>query len=251
MALYADRPGLSSTKIPRQARGSDPVDEEESSTPSDVPADVPIVAAAASGQLPSWRWGIASLLVFGAALIASVWLFQGTGNPTFAPPDGLGVFALFYVVAQAAERLVAMILGAASRLPGLDKPAKQTARDAAVAKAVGARWDAPGEAKQNAEAAAQAEADVQQVRRNRAAVAFGLTAAIAMLVCGYVGADFLSAVGVEFGAWGRGDEFLTMAVTGLVVGGGSKPLNDLIGAMSKKSDEKSTPPETGGKAGKG
>ena len=206
-------------------------------------------AAATASALPTVAWGAISFVAFVAALFASlVWFQDGDpDSPVFVPPEGLAVFALFYVVAQAAERLVALVLGAIRWLPGLDKPSVLATRDHAVAVAdVGARE--PGESLTLAQQAAAAQAKVDQVRNNRAAVAFGLTAAIAMLVCGYVDADFLSAVGVEFGAWSTPDKLLAMVVTGLVVGGGSKQLNDLIGTISKKNAEKSTPVQTGGKA---
>ena len=43
--------------------------------------------------------------------------------------------------------------------------------------------------------AANAQAEVDQGRANRTALVFGCTAAIGILLCGYLEADFLTAVG--------------------------------------------------------
>jgi hypothetical protein len=43
--------------------------------------------------------------------------------------------------------------------------------------------------------------------------------------------------------------WIALAVTGLVVTGGTKQLHDLLTNMSKASDQKSTPQQTGGSAG--
>ncbi len=260
MALYSGKLGkaaLDAAKdwVPEQLGGKADGDPAPGREPTGgtgaggAGGPAPATAAATASALPTVVWGAISFLAFVATLFASLLWFQDgdPDSPVFVPPEGLAVFALFYVVAQAAERLVALVLGAIRWLPGLDKPAVLATRDHAVAVAdVGAREP---DSLSLAQQAAAAQAKVDQVRNNRAAVAFGLTAAIAMLVCGYVDADFLSAVGVDFGdSWSTPDKLLAMAVTGLVVGGGSKQLNDLIGTISKKNAEKSTPAQTGGKA---
>lgn len=95
--------------------------------------------------------------------------------------------------------------------------------------------------------AAEAQAEVEQLRANRTAIVFGVTAALGMAMCGYLEADFLTAVGVNFGqSPGTWDEAFMMAITGLIIGGGAKGLHDTITSISKSSDKKSTPPETGG-----
>ncbi|RHW24156.1 hypothetical protein D0Z08_25900 [Nocardioides immobilis] len=98
-----------------------------------------------------------------------------------------------------------------------------------------------------AKEAANAQAEIDQLRANRAAVVFGLTAALGMALCGYLEADFLTTAGVDFGTqFETREQILMMAITGLVTGGGAKGLHDAISNISKSSTKKSTPPETGG-----
>jgi hypothetical protein len=180
-----------------------------------------------------------SVVVFVVALAVAVDWFGTTAGPTFTAAEGLGAFALFYVVAQAAERLVELAMPVVDLVPGLDKKKKSEARDEKVATA------SIGASATDADAAAKAQADVDQVRSNRAVVMFALTAGLGMLACGYLEADFLTAVGVSFGS-STDSEWFRMAVTGLVVGGGSTKLHGLISNMSKSSAQKEDPPASGG-----
>lgn len=222
-------------------------------TGSGQPDVAPPVAAASEdtkkNSSPDGWAGAAATTTFLVGLVVAVLLF-GTpaSGPTYTPVVGIGAFALFYVAAQSAERLVEMILPAIGALvPALDKPVKEAVRDQKVAAAHGLTAT-PADGDQTPEqAAANAQADVDQARANRAAVTFGLTAAVGMALCGYFEADFLTALGVTFGeSPGLADEILMMAVTGLVVGGGAKGLHETITLISKSSEKKSTPPETGG-----
>lgn len=185
--------------------------------------------------------------VFVAALLLSAVALFGTADfgPGYEPAEGIGAFALFFVVAQAAERLVEMAM------PYIDR--RRDGKNAKIAtrnrKYVDAMTRAVGSDEDAVQAAADAQAEVDQLRANRAALVFGCTAAIGMLLCGYLEADFLGAVGVRFGeADGPSfvDELVLLAVTGLVVGGGSKALHDTISNISKSNKQKDTPPESGG-----
>ena len=56
--------------------------------------------------------------VFVAALVVSaLFLFVTQSGPTFKAAEGIGAFALFYIVAQAAERLVEMVIPYFDRRP--------------------------------------------------------------------------------------------------------------------------------------
>ncbi len=194
---------------------------------------------------PSVNSTLVSTAVFAIAAVVAAWLLFGTPKfgPTYKPVAGIGAFALFYIAAQAAERLVEMALPYFDGKAG-GKSEKVAKRDTMLAQAIANDSDADAAA-----GAADAQAAVDQLRANRTALAFGCTAAIGMLLCGYLEADFLTAVGVNFGHPGHVDfwnRLLMMAVTGLIVGGGSKALHDTISNISKSSGGKDTPPETGG-----
>lgn len=188
---------------------------------------------------------VAAVFLFVAGVIVAVNLFLEDGGPTFSVPEGLGAFVLFYVAAQAAERFVEMVLPAFEKIPGLDKKASEALRDKAVAAATNSEDPA---ADQTGKQAANAQVDVEQRRANRAAVAFAFTAVLGMALCAYLDAGFLTAIGVSFGddAKDSWPQALEMAVTGLVIGGGSKQLHDLITRVSKKIESQSTPAATGG-----
>jgi hypothetical protein len=216
-------------------------------------------AAAASGSsaaLPSLHAAIIALVFFVIALVAATALLGDDGGPTFTAAEGIGAFALFYVVAQAAERLVEMTMPVAEKavslFNGTPKSKRVEERDLAVVDVVNA-VDGSGAAgaQDEAETAAQKQADVDKARADRTLISFGATAALGMLLCAYLAADFLTSVGVDFtpgagDAPGSGTRLVMMAVTGLVVGAGSKQLHDTISNISKSSEQKSTPAETGG-----
>lgn len=193
-----------------------------------------------SPSLPSTALGV---VIFVAALVWAVRWFGTTAGPTFTAAEGLGAFALFYVVAQAAERLIeVLVMPALDKVRGFDKPKSKKERDAAVVKALKTNTDT------DADKAAEKQAEVDQKTANRSVVSFALTAAAGMMACGYLEADFLKAAGVTFGEQSTNSEWFRMAVTGLVVGGGSAKLHELITNMSKKAESQETPAATGGAA---
>lgn len=87
-------------------------------------------------------------------------------------------------------------------------------------------------------AAADAQRMVNQFRANSSALSFGLAAAIAMVACGYLGVFFLHSLGVT-----STGIVLDLLITGLAVGGGTKPLHDLISNVQKAKDAKQDPKE--------
>jgi hypothetical protein len=194
---------------------------------------------------------LAAAIAFVIGLVVAVMAFDtDNSGPTYTAAEGIGAFALFYLAAQAAERLVELVLPHFEWVPRFGKASKEVARDKKVAAALDPttpRAAVAPDTKTPEEEAAEAQAELDQLRANRTAVVFGVTAAIGMAACGYLEADFLTAVGVDFGmAPDMWEELFIMAVTGLVVGGGAKGLHDTITNISKSSDNKSTPQETGG-----
>jgi len=224
-----------------------------STSPTAGWADTGPKPAAASGNVktnssPRFLATLAGAIAFSFGLVAAVMAFDtDASGPTFTAAEGIGAFALFYLTAQAAERFVEVILPHFEWLPGFGKATKEVIRDQKVAAALTSAADATASGKTAEEEAAEAQAQVDQLRANRAAVVFGITAALGMAGCGYLEADFLTAVGVDFGTSpGMWQEAFMMGVTGLVVGGGAKSLHDTITTISKSSEKKSTPLETGG-----
>ncbi len=178
---------------------------------------------------------------------------------SFVPPQGIGIFALFYIIAQVIERVqepFVPYLGLAKD-PGEERREKQEklAKDkqevepaklmnqlqakAALEMAVVAEFNCsermPGQPTLE-EDLANKERCVDQIRANLTVLIFGTSALLAMITSGYMKAGLLRTVG-ESGipAW------VDIAVTGLIVGAGTKPLHDLISNISATKAEKQKP----------
>lgn len=257
MAIFLSRAPFPSAvdadNAPIVARYALPPTELGNATPSiSVSLANPATVAAAStdpkkNSSPEPWATLVSAGIFVVSLAFTVLVLFGTEDrgPTYKPVEGLGVFALFYVVAQAAERLVEMALPYVDRRKG-GKAELEAERDQKVVD--GTLGETSDDKKAPEKSAADAQAEVDQARANRTALVFACTAALGMLLCGYLEADFLRSLGVTFasGRPGALDEVISMAVTGLVVGGGSKAIHDTISNISKASEQKSTPTQTGG-----
>ena len=194
---------------------------------------------------PKPRWGagaIGSVLFIVGACFAARQFGTPESGPIFKPVAGVGTFALFYVVAQAAERFTEVLLGLldpARAIPGLGMRAAKEARDEALVSARNALvGDEPAaEGTDPAKDAATKQAVVDAKTTERKALTFGLTAMFGMVLCGWLEADFLTTLGVTFAENPGKTQFvvkcLEMAVTGAVVGGGSAGLHDRITRISK------------------
>lgn len=197
----------------------------------------------APGAAAQPRYAIGAVAVFAVACLLSTILLGSPGGPSFAPAEGVGALALFYVVAQSAERFTELLLPLV-RFDGLNKKKTIEKRDAAVAAAI----NDPTQAK--ALAAAESQALKDQTVANRRIVTFGMSGSIAMLTCAYLNTDFLSAVGVTFPTTGGQlfPELVRLLTTGLVVGGGAAGLHNLISNLGNSNAKSEDPPETGGSA---
>jgi hypothetical protein len=189
-------------------------------------------AAAAEPGGPDQTWVLAAyvLVVVGAVL---GWLLWKAIDPTkFTPAAGFTIFAPLYVLAQGIERLLEPFSDSFGA-KGTGKDSKTEAkkvRDEAFAAAA----EDPSEEKMKS--AANAQALVNRIRRNSTVFSWGLASLLGMLASGCFGILLLQAAGFDIPA------FWDIALTGLAVGSGTKPLHDLISNMQKASSQKSDPP---------
>jgi hypothetical protein len=192
-----------------------------------------------------------------AAIVAIVGVVAGAAilgirnPPLFSPGTGISAFAPLYVIAQAIERFLEPVKKILAKQPqtGVGNKATATAkRNAAVAEAATSPHPADAglsdtEKTQNVagrvEAAAQAQRELDDLQANRTAILWGVSTALAMIACGYFGVGLLHAIG-ETGS----PRYVDMFVTGLAVGGGTKPLHDFISNLQSSSQQKSTPQPT-------
>lgn len=147
--------------------------------------------------------------------------------PTLA--DGFSLFGLLYIFAQAIERLLVPVswFGGGFLDGGTTKKQVAQAEQAAV---LALNMSAPDQAEQSAKTAANAKHKVEQYAANLTATNFGVASAAASLLAGYSGAFLLAIVGVRTSPW------LDLLVTSLAIAGGTKPLSDLVSAISKKTE---------------
>jgi hypothetical protein len=170
------------------------------------------------------------VLVVGGVLLGTYIYDNLAGGVTFTPPEGFGILALFYIMAQVIERLQEPFT---PFVKGKDEDGKsQTQKQAkgALEKAI---------AQEPLQAIANKKRLVDQVRANATVLLFGTSALAAMLLSGYLKALLMRTVGVAgIAAW------VDIAMTGIVVAAGTKPLHDLISNLQEAKEQKQDPPGT-------
>lgn len=195
--------------------------------PAAAASPAPAPAEAPADRLTSpvdFYWVRALLFMVVGAFVGMLFLHY-RNPPATTLATGISAFAPLYVLAQAIERLLEP-LNHFLKLGGDPAPAT-AARDAAVAKAVTTAH--PGDA----DIAVAAQHEVDALRANRVAVCWGLASGLAMVGCGYFGIGVLHAIG-DTGV----PRYVDVIVTGLAVGGGTKPLHDLISSLQSSAHGK-------------
>jgi hypothetical protein len=179
-------------------------------------------------------------------LVLGVWLgnllaSKATGVTFTASQDTLGTIgflALFFVMAEAMERLMEPVAELNLRFIGSARIGKQNQQDK-DAKAAEDSAD-PSTRNEKATAAANSAAEANGIAANTKVFIWALASFIAMLASGATKVYFLQAIGFN----GIPD-YLNVLITGLVIGGGTKPLHDLITLIEKKSDTASAKADDG------
>lgn len=202
-----------------------------------------------SEQLPGWGLVFAMLAVVIVAAVAAVVAFLATDPQLHLDPEGFAVFAPIYVAAQAIERFLEPI---ASRLNPTNEQKDQVkqareeklraerAVSAAVSASpadVGARGLPPALSPIVTRAAANEQSAIAALRLRRSErriVWWAVATAIALVLAGFAGLGILEAMSTK--ALSEGLGAIDVVLTGLVIGGGTKPLHDLITRLEKAKD---------------
>jgi hypothetical protein len=208
------------------------------------------VEAGRSGK-PLTRPEVGYLAVLAGALVvgAIVGVLLDDGKRVYHPPTGISIFALLYIVAQALERLLEPLSSFYGRTKataeaGTTIPAAATASRYTKSQAVKERDKALA-----ANSAATAAADaawwqelVDQIRRNSTTL-WAVASMLGMVVAGWLGVLLLRAVNEN-----NAPRWLDIIITGIVIGGGTKPLHDLIGNIQNAKEDKENPKEVSGQS---
>jgi hypothetical protein len=187
----------------------------------------PAVAAEQEIRPTSDYW----LFAFGFAALGAIvgMLFLHYRNPpAFTVGVGISTFAPLYVLAQAIERILEPV-NHFLQLGGDTHGAART-RNAAVAVALATPQP------EHVAAATAAQHELDHLRANRVAICWGLASALAMVGCGYFGFGVLHAIG-DNGV----PRYMDVIVTGLAIGGGTKPLHDFITSLQSSAQAKKVP----------
>ena len=198
-----------------------------------VLAAAPPKDAASSDQKAK---SVAVTLLVGGVLIGGI-VTEVVDPRPFTPAEGIGIFAVFYIAAQALERvfeLIRMLFPAATAVSDVKKSDVRSKAKRDLAAATNALANGQDDvAAQKLQAAADGDAKEEKLEKNTSLVAWGLNSFFAAVLAGWLGLYLLAAVGVD-----DVNRWIDIAVTSLVIGGGTKPLHDLIKNLEKSKEGK-------------
>ena len=176
-------------------------------------------------------WGV-TLSCVGA--IGGWFLFQWWDPAPFRPSSDYSIFAGLFVVAAAVERLL-------EPFTAYVKPdTTQTKKELEQAVASAHATADPGKP----EDAANKQEQLDRERSERAFILWGIATLVSTLLCAGLGLLLLRSVTLQ--PLQDPNRFLDLAITGLVVGAGTKPLHDLVSRLEKAKEKDADPPETNG-----
>jgi hypothetical protein len=195
--------------------------------------EVPVITRGGL-TIPTQAWTIVAVLVAGL----SYWLATALAASSGLSPDagklvaGVGPFTLLYIATQAIERLLELFSG----LLGFKKTAAKAAEDK-IAEAANA--PTKEQALKPATEAAAAQDQVDRITQMRTVLLWSAATSLGFLASALVGVYLLQLV-----LQTAPDIRLDIFVTGLVIGGGTKPLHDLISKIQKSKDADAATPGT-------
>ncbi len=189
----------------------------------DQQANAPALKSPAPSAQPRYLIAAYVLIAAGGLIGWLCYHFVKPGAP--AAVAGLSAFAVFYVAAQAIERFIEPLSEFAGGALGENMDdAGQPAPKTKSALVMAALDVAKPKVTKN---------HVAQFRSNATVVMWGVASFLGMLVAGSLGLLLLRTVGIS-----KSPSWVDILVTGLAIGGGTKPLHDLIGNISAAKESK-------------
>ena len=200
-----------------------------------------LVAAAADPPMVGTGYLTAGLLILAVGGATGGYLAPHTTPMSLKP--GISAFAVFYILAQALERAFEVLQLVWPSLGQTTVGSQAVAKHDAAARRDSTLAAAINEASElSAKNAAAAQAAVDQVRLNRTLLAWTINSALAMAGAGWLGLRLIATITSP--EWPH--YIIDVIVTGLVIGGGTKPLHDLI-ANLQAAKKKAEDPQSAGK----
>lgn len=196
-----------------------------------APQTTTVSAASSVSESPrEWVLGLAYGALLAAAAVA--FALQDDLKAPLTVALGAGAFALFYVAAQAEERLL-------EPFTHFILSTKSTKDEADTAKKSAVTSENADTALAAAQTAADKAAELKRMTSERTILFWALASIIGIALSIWLGLYFFAAV-LSAEAAGTVPRWLDVIATGLVIGGGSKALHDLVGKTQKPSTESST-----------
>ena len=210
--------------------GFGPTGERRTVTDGSPPPTVTITGASDASESPRWQ---VLAIAYGLLAAAAVWALtqnSGLGDPLVLAM-GANAFALFYLAAQFEERLIEPF---SQVLLSTDETEKQADTEKKGAIDAGTLEDAQA----SANAAATKVSQLNRLKRERAILFWCLASVVGILLSMWLRLYFFAAI-LDPGAATSVPRWADVVATGLVIGGGSKGVHDLIERLQKKSDSNS------------
>ena len=212
-----------------EARRREAAGEPQGSTVLVVAGPTKVTGSSNESEDPSF-WVIAAS--YGAIVLLGIYALSQNANlkEPLVLATGASAFALFYLAAQTVERLL-------EPLTNWILPKKKEEKDADEAKAMAANA-VDEEATTAADDAAKKAALLQRKTRERAILFWGITSVAGILMSLWLGVYFLAALlaPTEAGSDPAVPRWADAVLTGVVIGGGSKGLHDLITRVQKPAE---------------
>lgn len=192
--------------------------------------------AESNTQAPSLvKW----YLAVGLSIVVAVVLDAVSDITLTIEGDDFILLAVFYVVAQATERLIEPLLMQEKVAPQTDE-LKADVGEAKTALAVASSLGNSGAAQDAADAVKEAQNELTVAQKQRAVIGWALASSFALIVCGLLGLGLIgsvSTVATDNDFWKSVFSRVDVVVTGLAVGAGTKPLHDLITRIEKSKEQ--------------
>jgi hypothetical protein len=178
-------------------------------------------------------------LAVGLSIVIAVILDAASDITLTIEGDDFILLAVFYVVAQATERLIEPLLMQEAVAPQTDD-LKAEVGEAKTALAVASTVGDGVAADTAAGALKEAQTKLTEAQKQRAVIGWALASSFALIVCGLLGLGLIgsvSTVATESDFWMSVFSRVDVVVTGLAVGAGTKPLHDLITRIEKSKEQ--------------
>jgi hypothetical protein len=180
-------------------------------------------------------WAVISAMavVVIAAVVATLFIkdpgFSTRGEPR--PVDGLTIFAVFFVAAEAIERLLEPFASWIDPKMNDEVEMAKAEAENTFSDYLARSTDISAVTSKMNEAA-QKKVRALKSRANRKIVFWAVATAIATVAAAGLKLYFLQTVGIA-----RTPRALDIIATGLIIGAGTKPLHDLVTMISAKSEQ--------------